>query len=257
MEFVFDGPQSGDTAIVALEQLFDAFENKSLGQHGTYRTSLHIHVNMLDLNHYEMGMVLIAAALADETLFKLTAPERKYCGFCRPSAAVVLPRAGAILVESLDMIVRNIDYRYYSINTDALTKFGTIEFRHFATPASMEETVNLVNHCLAIKEIGRKLAAELPLRDKANWNNDTLYARAIELLKENFKDAFVAQVQQAEFDELVTLGRDTREKPLKMRARKVTKQQTVTVQRTMNPFITTTAGTAVEAAWFAAPNHQF
>lgn len=217
MEFVFDGPQQGDTAIVALEQLFDAFQSKSLETHATYRTSMHIHINMLDLNHYETAMVMIVAGLADETLFGLTSPLRRSCGFCRPSASAIFPRAGALLLENLEMLTSVIDYRYYSINTDALSKFGTIEFRHFATPHTLQDTIVLINHCMKIKDIGRALALEMPIREKAKWTNDALYERATQLLKDHFQDAYKQGTTQGDFDELITLGRDTREKPLKLR----------------------------------------
>jgi len=156
-EFVFDKPLKGDTVIAAIESLSEAFQDKRFERHKTLRTSMHVHVNMLDANRTQLMSIMIAALLADKALFNMTDENRQYLGFSRESSEVLAATIGYLhgdADEDDDIRLYSSGSRYYSMNSSALAKYGTLEFRHFATPVDIEEAVNNINACLLVKRCG-------------------------------------------------------------------------------------------------------
>ncbi len=206
-EFVFSNPIGGDRAIAALEELYSCFKNGDLTINGNYRTSLHVHVNMLDLNPDQTALVMLASALADPTLFAATNPTRKSCGFCRPSEHILIPRAGALLRNNLGVLgdggpLR--DYRYYSVNAQALAKFGTLEYRHFATPATIEDSIKLINMCLAIREAG--INAHKDLTNAQLTDGSIIYNRLVPELEKALKMKLAPHMPETDFVDLFDLA---------------------------------------------------
>ena len=156
-EFVFDKPLKGDAVIAAIESLSEAFEDKRFERHKTLRTSMHVHVNMLSANRTQLMSILIAAMLADNALFMMTDENRQYLGYCRESREALAGVIGYMhgngdTDEEIRLYASH--SRYYSMNAAALSKYGTLEFRHFATPVDIEEAVRNVNACLKVKQCG-------------------------------------------------------------------------------------------------------
>lgn len=156
-EFVFDKPLRGDVVIAALESLSSAFEDERFEKHKTLRTSMHVHVNMLNVNRTQLLAVLIAALLADKALFNMTEENRQYLGYCRESEEALISTISYLHMEPEnpdEIRLYSAGNRYYSMNAAALSKYGTIEFRHFSTPVDIEEAVKNINACLTVKRCG-------------------------------------------------------------------------------------------------------
>jgi hypothetical protein len=202
-EFVFSAPLKGDTVIKALESLSDAFADGMFVQHKTLRTSMHVHVNMLNVNRLQLMSIMIAALLADKALFNLTDNNRKYLGYSIESEEAL---AGIISYlhddgETEDEIrLYTPDTRYYSMNASALSKYGTLEFRHFSTPETIEEAVKNINACLAVKQCGMT-AWESAGNDNVRKDLEAMY----HLVRAQIEAAFGAEHEMPTIEKFLEL----------------------------------------------------
>lgn len=202
-EFVFSAPLKGDTVIKALENLSDAFTDGMFVQHKTLRTSMHIHVNMLNVNRLQLMSVMIAALLADKALFNLTDDNRKYLGYSRESEEALAGTIGYLHDDGQtedEIRLYAPDTRYYSMNASALSKYGTLEFRHFATPEHIEEAVKNINACLLVKQCGMN-AWESAGNDNVRKDLEAMY----HLVRAQIEAAFGTEHEMPTIEEFLEL----------------------------------------------------
>ena len=158
MEFITRIPVKGDQAIVALENIYEAAKG-SMAPLASLRTSAHVHVNVLDMTAEEAAFYMAAGALAEPYILSLTDDYRKYCGYCLDS----INAAGIVLSnmhKGTSNLSKGIDSRYYGVNAQSIYKHGTLEFRHFAVPPTLEEAVRNINVCLKIKQVTKAISKE-------------------------------------------------------------------------------------------------
>lgn len=202
-EFVFSSPLRGDSVIAALETLEDAFEDKKFVQHKNLRTSMHVHVNMLGVSKTQLLAVMISGILADSAIFGMTEQNREYLGYSRKSEEV--------LITGISELHRHKDNpdtfplyraagRYFSVNTAALSKYGTIEFRHFATPDNIQEAVDNINACLKVKQCGL-VAWEQAGTDEVRYDLEAMY----HLVRAQVEAAFGNQHEMMPVERFLTL----------------------------------------------------
>lgn len=201
-EFVTASPIKGDSVIVALEKLQETFEDNKFEKHKTLRTSMHVHINMLSLNREQLVAVLIAALLADKALFMMTEENREYLGFSRLSTEALAEVIANILAQrgNQEFAMPSIHSRYYSMNASALSKYGTLEFRHFATPDTIEQAVDNINACLRVKECGIK-AWESAGTDDVRYDMESMY----HLTRAQVEAAFGTEHEMPSLEEFTTL----------------------------------------------------
>lgn len=193
-EFKFNSPLKGKLAASVINDLYCAFPDQTLAERGSVRTSLHIHVNMMNVSvGLELNSILIMAAVCDQWLFSLTDESRPGSGYCNRSASLLLTEISELIAAGSEEIFQA-PGRYYSINTEAVRKFGTLEFRHFATPATKTEAIKLINCCMRIKEAGLALAGKL-LDIDVN-DRDAVWQAVVETLAEN---DLITHMQGSEF----------------------------------------------------------
>lgn len=175
-EFVFSQPLRGDAVIAALESLSENFEDEKFEKHKNLRTSMHVHINMLSLDRYQLNAVIIAALLADDAVFRQTEQNRQYLGYSRKSEDALITTISRLFSDPSDAVIGNMNAhgRYYSMNTAAISKYGTLEFRHFSTPNDIEEAVRMINLCLDVKKCGMQ-AWEAAATDEARNDPETMY----------------------------------------------------------------------------------
>lgn len=153
-ELVTRFPIKGDNLLAALDNVYEAAGN-SMEAMKSLRTSTHIHVNALDMSVEAVCIFMLAACFAEPYLLEISDPYRKYCGYCLPSKSPIA-NAVASFLHNKKLRVQA-ESRYYGVNILALEKYGTIEFRHFSTPHTLDDAIKIVNICTDLK----KLALEL------------------------------------------------------------------------------------------------
>lgn len=129
-EYVFKKPLIQKDSDKALESLKESLKNSTLKF--SFRTSVHVHVNVQELEYKQLLNMIYTYLLIEEPLMTFCGKERKGNRFC-----LRLQDAEGIL-DTLIPMFRVMDYiggiredaiRYSAINLAALQKFGSLEFR--------------------------------------------------------------------------------------------------------------------------------
>lgn len=125
------------------------------------RCSVHVHVDVRDLDLQELFNFLFLYLVFERTLVKYHGKGREKNIFCLPYyiAPGNLPQLGHIggvdlegegLYIAQDILQRNC-YKYSAFNMRALFDFGSIEFRHMGGTTSSKEIREWVNVILSLK----------------------------------------------------------------------------------------------------------
>lgn len=132
-EFVLRDPLAGDDLDHALNVLSELTEDTRLSE----RCSLHVHIDAGDLPLTQVYNVCIAYAIFEKVLYSLSG-NRYYNKFCVPvGLSSELRRYIASLYVNRLRVSE--DYRYGGLNLNALSKFGSLEFRMHEGTLDMDE----------------------------------------------------------------------------------------------------------------------
>lgn len=161
-EYVMSSPLSGQAAVNAIYKLYQ--EPTEVGR--TYTGSTHIHVDMLDSVDLDALRTLVLLTYAFESvLYAAGDMSRQWCGYAN--------RLSSAPSEMIEQIMTLDDFsnfrgtvgnnsRYYGLNLQALTKYGSAEFRYFPTAESAEELLRWVK----LVQLFKKAAIEIGSSDK-------------------------------------------------------------------------------------------
>lgn len=129
-EFVLHKPIELNEVVPALEELTKALKGATFDF--SFRTSVHVHVNVQDLTHAQIMNMVYTYLLIEEPLMT-------YCGKSRKANRFCLRAADAEgLLTTINKMIRegegshylaDDNIRYSAINLAALNKYGSIEFR--------------------------------------------------------------------------------------------------------------------------------
>mgnify|MGYP000160792511 CR=1 FL=1 len=131
VEYVINGPVPLDTLSSALEEL--KVLTKGCVPNFSFRTSVHTHVNVLDLDENQIMNFIYAYLLIEEPLINYCGNSRKCNRFCLrlQDADFMLHYMKRLFSKGLDEVYEfdGEDMRYAAINLAAMNKYGSIEFR--------------------------------------------------------------------------------------------------------------------------------
>ena len=122
----------------------------------SFRTSIHIHVNVLDLNPRELEHFIKLSVFYEPALFRLHNDWDRYENiFCVPAKKSTLVQRGygSLLHDIRHECVRG-DYvasKYAALNPNSVATFGTLEFRHMGGSADMSRVSEWINLLLQLK----------------------------------------------------------------------------------------------------------
>ena len=122
----------------------------------SFRTSIHVHVNALDMTPAQLEHFVILYVMYELPLFRLHEHWGRYDNiFCVPARKSIKVQDGyARLLQDLTMErIRDdyVGYKYSAFNPNALARFGTMEFRHMGGTADMDEVDRWINILLQLK----------------------------------------------------------------------------------------------------------
>lgn len=112
-------PTDLKTLPLAIDELYKAFPKRGKENFG-FRTSVHVHMNMMYRNADDLKSFLLMYLLYEKNLFQFAGPERINSPYCVPLAWCCL--------HPFEMW-KHLD-RYSALNLSALRKHSTLEFRH-------------------------------------------------------------------------------------------------------------------------------
>ena len=194
IEFVSD-PVWGTSITDALEEL-DAYFKKH-EPYVSFRCSVHVHVNMLDMETTELIQFIKLYLMYEPALFRfhgdiIKAGElslgRRYENiFCTPAAeSVVIQKAYARLISHLNKDGLDRGYtssKYCAMNANCLSTLGTLEFRHMAGTTDMHQISQWIDVLLQLKVAA--LLGEDPTNAAAVWGP---YERVLDIRPEDLEE---------------------------------------------------------------------
>lgn len=152
-------PVAGKNIDRALEDA-DTFLN-IYTPHISFRTSVHIHVNVLDLTCEELSRLMKLYLYYEPAFFRLHKEwDRSENLFCIPTyASFEIQEAYRRLDYDLRSgVVRNnyLPWKYSALNSNSIYEHGTLEFRHMGGTSDMKAISSWINILLQLKEAARQ-----------------------------------------------------------------------------------------------------
>lgn len=157
MEFVLREPLFGEDLISSVDWFCDwAKENRF---EVNFRTGLHVHVDMRNVNSEQLLTMLVFYALYEPLIYKWVGDDREGSIFCLP----FYKAEGAVhtIAQALKSTSRMKDYlarvdRYAGLNLNALSKYGSVEWRHLMCTFDKERIVKWINVAQSFKKYAKK-----------------------------------------------------------------------------------------------------
>jgi len=158
-EYVLRHPLNGNQLSAAISEFFDLNRTVRSTTSGT-----HIHLDMREKTT-DLGVVQAMAAIMcciEPAVFGMFAEGREWSGYTNPLNSLPDHAIGAALNDDPDAenMFRNVfnsstrEYKYYGLNFLPLGRFGSVEFRYFPTATNLDELVEWIQFCQAVKSAG-------------------------------------------------------------------------------------------------------
>jgi hypothetical protein len=166
VEFVFHGPYYGTKildATAAMEEAFRVFEFK-----GSYRTSMHVHMDMQDMNFpgdvEKLGGIY---CVVEPFLYRFVGSNRDQCNYSLPWYVHSTPyEAYFQTINKYDLtdsrhtgsygvahgLRAQKGNKYSGLNFFSLGDFGTVEFRHAPVTMQRDKILTWINILMRIKK---------------------------------------------------------------------------------------------------------
>lgn len=167
-EFVMSQPLHIDHVEIALDSLIT--EQKDAKFNFSFRTSVHVHVNVQQLTEAEMLAFLYLCLLVEEPLMNFCGETRKANRFClRYADAEGFDRTLDTLFDRGWSAVRRLDgdkIRYAAINVHALQKYGSIEFRGMRGNMDKEVILPWCQTLIHLRDKAKELGSPIAVFNK-------------------------------------------------------------------------------------------
>lgn len=176
-EFVLFPPRNG----AQLDKGIDLFFDQGFRYTGGERTSVHIHVDMLDGTTVGQFRAMFALTyLLEGAVYRIADENRKWGGYSSPLIDMGPARLNKILngktngVLHAGLVGSTHEDKYYGFNSVSLTKHGTLEFRYFPCTDDKQVMYQWLNLVLEIKIAASKFADATELLEKVKTQDDLL-----------------------------------------------------------------------------------
>lgn len=166
-------PIKGKRITYALNQFFD---NINKGYRFSPRTSIHVHLNVLNLFPKEIASLALVYAVFEKLLYRFVGGDRDKNNFCVPMCET----------SAVDDIVQSFtqdnympqpydNLRYLGLNFDSVRKFGTLEFRHLGGTDNKAKIANWINLIFRLKQYAQEKSYEQIHEEICQLNTNSAY----------------------------------------------------------------------------------
>jgi hypothetical protein len=208
LEFVFNGPVGGVTAMTRLTALGEVLGPYQEDIKCSERTSLHVHVDVRELELGQVWLMLVLYGLVEPYLFTV-------CGEHRADNIYSLAwYKGEHQLSNLSALSYNNGFRatgdsemfpkYATVNIGALNTFGSLEFRGHEGTATIDQMTLWVNHLLALKEY--VLGFQHPC-DGKGLLDQSFRLGAEDFLRDVFGDLLTTPIDGESYEKLMDIGK--------------------------------------------------
>ncbi|UFK09560.1 hypothetical protein [Xanthomonas phage DES1] len=194
-EYVLTSPMEGDQLSQAITMFFRVAR---LEQVATSSTHIHLDMSEEETTLNVLQVVFALVYMLEPVLWHVGDPSRKWCGFTHPINTAPRDIIEYLFAEDFNVkapefasVTRSIS-RYFGLNVNALSKYGSLEFRYFPTATSAEQLVGWINLVQSFKKAGQQLDT---MRALANaMETEQSYHGLIETSFYDWKDIILANV---------------------------------------------------------------
>lgn len=151
-EYVIRQPVLRDNVRAALDTLAEGLRNAP--KVFSYRTSVHVHINVQDMSIRQWCAYLVLFAIFEELLVNVVGPERagnKFCLRFKDADASLRAVASGVTEQNLPIQLQG-DLKYASCNIRATLTHGTLEFRAMRGNLDPAFITDWVNVLMALKD---------------------------------------------------------------------------------------------------------
>lgn len=169
-EAVLAKPMAGNELYSALIDMEECFN--SMGDLSTAfpeRTSVHVHVNILDMTFHELINFIVLSIMLEKVLYKYVAPHRSKNHFCwsfgdcqdliKRLITVYkeynIDRSNSRLRELLGFYFRESETKYAGINLSSIKRYGSLEFRMHEGTHRSQDIIRWINILGSIKNYAK------------------------------------------------------------------------------------------------------
>lgn len=155
----------------------------------SFRTSVHVHINVLDMEPAQLEHFVLLYVMYERPLFRLHEDWGRYDNiFCVPVRKSMKVQSGyaKLLSDLTRQQIRSdyVGYKYSAFNPNSLALFGTMEFRHMGGTADMDRVDQWINILLQLK-----LAADEKLKLSQPSDVFGKYRRLLDIRDTDITDA--------------------------------------------------------------------
>lgn len=157
IEYIFDGPQSGEKAVLSLEAFHDAMAKAKPDP--TFRCSTHVHLDVRDMQFNEYERLILAYIVFEDVMFDHIDRRRRDSNFCVPFykndwlSAAFGRRILAPATEGQKFRGMGNWPKYSALNLQVTSSFGSVEFRGGHAMTDKVELLQLGQRMLALKAV--------------------------------------------------------------------------------------------------------
>lgn len=196
-------PLKGDQVPFALVCLDSSLEDEARFSH---RTSVHVHMNVRDLEPEQIAKIVLVYLTVEKFLFKFAGEHREKNIFCVPLYALEMTDTLFHSIMGLDKKeirrIQSQEFRYSALNFEPMFSFGTIEFRHLGGTRDPHRIVSWINMLLRIKQYALSKDLQTLIRETIVLNSNSHYRG---YAQEVFRELFW-QVQSPNVDADIEAG---------------------------------------------------
>lgn len=193
-EYRLSSPLNGSALSFAIQQFFA--EPHRLERALTSGT--HIHLDMMEetTSIASVQALVLLVYMLEPAIYRIVDAGREWCGYTNGLETAPAALLGAVLQDNLDdnpELLRSIagvgkTYKYYGLNIQPLSKFGSVEFRYFPTATSSDELIDWIQLVQSFK------VAAVTLGGKAGVSEILLTVSSYEDFINNYLSAWAGRI---------------------------------------------------------------
>lgn len=152
VEYVLTSPLYGDDLTRAIYSFFNA--EFALVRNTTSSTHIHVDMTEKETTLASIQTLLSIVYVLEPAIFRIVDPSREWCGYTNPLESADVGVLASLMAGSRGKFYTgtgSIGSRYYGVNVQSLTKFGSLEFRYFPTATSAAELIDWIKLVQCIK----------------------------------------------------------------------------------------------------------
>lgn len=180
IEYVINNPIRRDQVSASLQTLKKFLGNEAV-LNFSYRTSVHVHVNVQELTVAQWVSFITAFTVLEEALVDVVGPKRAGNKFCLRAIDADEPLRmilSGVRNQNLHAQLRG-DIKYASMNVLATVTHGTLEFRAMEGNLDEENITDWVNCLVAIKDYAIKLEKPVEVMEELSREGPREWANKI------------------------------------------------------------------------------